>query len=203
MKVSDAIFDRRSIRHFADKEVPFERIMDCIEAASWAPSAGNLQNVRFVIVRDEKKRQMVTDACLEQQWMMQAPCHVVICSDPTDIVKIFPEQGAKYAQQTAAAAAQNFCLMATELKLGTCWVSAFDDFALARDLGVPSHVHPEVVIALGYPLESPKSSRIAVDLITFFESWGARVGKRKGIVESATHSIQKKLKSLNKKGMLP
>lgn len=190
MKVIDAIFSRRSVREFKDKDVPFEKIMDCVEAASWAPSAGNLQNVRFVIVRNEKSKRAVTSASYDQQWLMQAPCLVVVCNDPSDVVKSFPDDGERFASHAAAASAMNFMLAAQELGLSTCWVGAFDSFALSRDLNIPNSVIPEIVIAVGYAFESPKSSRLSPELLVHFDSWGTKTSKGIGVIHSVKQSVK-------------
>ena len=53
MKIIDIIKKRRSIREFLDKQVEFHKIVDVIEAGMHAPSAGNLQNWKFIIVKDK------------------------------------------------------------------------------------------------------------------------------------------------------
>src|SRR3990172_5223540 len=52
MNVFDAMKGRQSIRKFRKDPVPREQILRMVEAATWAPSAGNTQNVRFLVVED-------------------------------------------------------------------------------------------------------------------------------------------------------
>ena len=52
------IFDsRHSIRDYQDKDVSYDLIGELIDSARKAPSSGNVQNWRFIIVKD-KKREM-------------------------------------------------------------------------------------------------------------------------------------------------
>lgn len=54
MKVSEAIAERRSIRAFLDTPVPVETLRDVFEQASRAPSGGNVQPWKIVILSAEK-----------------------------------------------------------------------------------------------------------------------------------------------------
>ena len=80
MEVFDTIFSRRSIRKFITKPVEEEKILRIIDAARWAPSAGNLQDWHFIIVRDEGRKFQVSEAALGQYWIARAPVVIVICS---------------------------------------------------------------------------------------------------------------------------
>ena len=51
--VERAIFERRSNRLFKDKKVPQELIHRILEAGRFAPSAGNCQPYKFVVVQDQ------------------------------------------------------------------------------------------------------------------------------------------------------
>ncbi|GAB4232929.1 MAG: nitroreductase family protein [Deltaproteobacteria bacterium] len=54
MDVFDAMKGRQSIRKFRKDPVPRELILRMAEAASWAPTAGNSQNYRFIAVQDKE-----------------------------------------------------------------------------------------------------------------------------------------------------
>lgn len=51
MDVLEAIKGRRSVRAFKSEDVPLEIVEKLIDAARWAPSAGNIQPWEFIIVR--------------------------------------------------------------------------------------------------------------------------------------------------------
>ncbi len=204
MNSSRAIRSRRSVRKFLDKAVPFDRLMDCIDAGNWAPSAGNLQNVRFLIVEKEETKQLLANACFDQQWMVTAPYIIVLCNDPKEVLLQFGDRGEKYASQAAAAAAMNIMIEAYDHGLATCWVGAFDEHAIRRALNMPEEIIPEIIIPIGFAAEAPHSSRVSADLITFFEEWGKRLRPgHRGIIRDLAHAASKKLKSLGKKGSIP
>jgi len=54
MDVFMAMKGRQSIRKFRKEAVPKEQILRMVEAASWAPTAGNSQNFRFIVVQDKE-----------------------------------------------------------------------------------------------------------------------------------------------------
>ncbi len=60
------IIERRSIRKYADKDIPDDDIRKMIEAATWAANAGNKQGWYFIAIKNkellEKMRQKVFDA---------------------------------------------------------------------------------------------------------------------------------------------
>lgn len=59
----DVLRRRRSIRagFLKDKPVPEELIQGVLEAARWAPSAGNSQPWEFVVIRDLKTREKISE----------------------------------------------------------------------------------------------------------------------------------------------
>ena len=64
MDLFDIITKRRSIRTFKKQEVPQATIEKLIEAARWAPSAGNVQPWAFVVVNSQKTKQRPCDGSL-------------------------------------------------------------------------------------------------------------------------------------------
>jgi nitroreductase len=53
-EVEATIFARRSVRNYRDKQVPEHLVRRVLEAGRYAPSAGNGQPWRFVVVRDPR-----------------------------------------------------------------------------------------------------------------------------------------------------
>ena len=80
MDLFDAVEARCSIRNYRPDPVPEEKLMRIMEAARLAPSAGNIQEWRFVIVTDAEKRQALAEAANGQQFLAQAPVVIVACA---------------------------------------------------------------------------------------------------------------------------
>ena len=65
VSLHEAIFTTRSMRHLKPDPVPREDLEYVIEAATMAPSAGNLQLWAFVVVTDEQVRKQIASAYRE------------------------------------------------------------------------------------------------------------------------------------------
>jgi nitroreductase len=172
MEVSKTIRERRSVRKYLPKNVPLKQILEVIDSAHYAPSSGNLQNWDFIIIQSKETKCKISEACLNQDWMIDAPVHIVICSDRERLQSFYERHKNTYSIQNCALAAQNLMLRAHSLKLGTCFVSCFSKTALKRILNIPTD--PEAVITLGYPSEKPIAKRSNLENCTFFETHGNR-----------------------------
>ncbi|MCB0477271.1 MAG: nitroreductase family protein [Crocinitomicaceae bacterium] len=58
---------RRSLREFSDKEVPFEVIENIIKTASTAPSGAHKQPWTFCIVKDQEMKRKIREAAEEEE----------------------------------------------------------------------------------------------------------------------------------------
>ena len=56
MNVFDCIRTRRSVRKYKDKQVPWDNVVEILQAGKYAPFAGNIFNVKFIVVKNEAKR---------------------------------------------------------------------------------------------------------------------------------------------------
>ncbi|MCF7862255.1 nitroreductase family protein [Candidatus Woesearchaeota archaeon] len=177
MDVLNCIKTRRSIRKYLDKPVPWDDVVTIVEAGKEAPTAGNLQNFKFIICVDAGKRQSLARASLDQTWMQDAPVHIVICSIPEKASMFYGIRGERlYSIQNCAAAAENMLLVAHSLGLGGCWVGAFEE-ELVRDIcGIDVNGRPQIILTIGYPDETPpRPAKFKLVDVTFLEKWWGRV----------------------------
>ena len=65
MELLDAITARRSVRKYADREVPRELLEEVLTAACWAPSADNAQPWYFVALTKPEDIELLRET-LEQ-----------------------------------------------------------------------------------------------------------------------------------------
>ena len=156
MDVFEAIKSRRSIRTYTREEVPEEDVEKLIEAARWAPSAGNIQPWEFIIVRDTATKRRLSAAALDQTFIEEAPVVIVVCANTMESRWGYGSRGVNlYCLQDTAAAIQNILLAACALGLGTCWVGAFQEEEARAALKVPRGVRPIAIIPVGHPAERP------------------------------------------------
>ena len=178
MEVMDAIRTLRSVRKYLDVPVEMGKISVVLEAGRLSMSAGNLQNWRFILVREPDKRKEMADACLQQYWMERAPVHIVIVSDTKRVTDFYGVRGERlYAVQNCAIAMENMMLAAHDLGLGVCWVGAFDEGVVSRIIAIPETSRPQAILTLGYPDEIPKEQiKYRIENVAYIEKYGNRIG---------------------------
>lgn len=156
MEVFEAIRARRSVRRYARDPIPDGVLEELLSAAILAPSAGNAQPWRFIVVRDQKLKEGLVSAAYGQGFLAEAPAVIVVCADLERARRAYRERGETlYCLQDTAAATQNLLLAATAKGLGTCWVGAFDEGKVAKVLQLPKGLRPVVLIPVGKPAETP------------------------------------------------
>jgi nitroreductase len=79
MKVMDAVVERRSIRRYKPDEIPPHVLDKLLTAMRLAPSGGNRQLWKFIVVRDENTKASLADACQWGRFLGQAPLVIVAC----------------------------------------------------------------------------------------------------------------------------
>jgi len=156
LEVFEAIKTRRSIRAFTQEEVSDREIEKILDAARWAPSAGNIQPWIFVVVRNPKMKRRLSEAALNQSFIEEAPVVIVVCADQERAGRGYGSRGVNlYCIQDTAAATENILLAARALGLGACWVGAFDEEEVGRILKAPREVRPVAIVPIGRPAEKP------------------------------------------------
>jgi len=177
MELDKCIKTRRSIRKYQQKEVPWDLVSKILDAGRLAPSAGNLQNWKFIVVLDAGKREKIAEACLHQLWVAKAPVHIVIVAEPKASERYYGTRGERmYSVQNCAAAAQNMLLMAHGLGLGACWVGAFDERMVGKVVGLPDEVRAQIVVTLGYPAEEiAEPAKYPIENVCYFNRWRGKV----------------------------
>lgn len=151
MDAYEAIFKRYCVRSYKDRAVPDDAIERMLNAAVAAPSAGNLQSWRFVVVKDPGLKEDLAGAA-GQRFVSRCSHLIVVCADLETAESRYGRRGRElYCLQDTAAAMQNLFLAATVEGLAACWVGAFDEGEVARVLGLPSRFRPVAMMPVGYP----------------------------------------------------
>ncbi|MBO3763215.1 MAG: nitroreductase family protein [Thermoproteota archaeon] len=173
MDVIEAIKTRRSIRSYEKESISEEDLSKILEAATWAPSAGNLNPWEFVVIRDEEKKRKLSRAAFGQYFISESPVVVVVCANVTRTSSVYGERGRRlYCIQDCAAATQNLLLAAHSLSYGACWVGAFDDQEVIKLLKLPSNVIPLAIVPIGKPKERPVAPRrLPLSKVVHYETY--------------------------------
>ncbi len=196
MEARDCINTRRSIRKYLQKPVEFDKVTAILEAATKAPSAGNTQDYRFIVITDKDLIGKIAEHCTEQYWITTAPLIIVVCADLEKAKAHYGIRGERlYTTQNAAAAIQNMLLTAHNLELGSCWVGSFDEDYVNDLLGIPGHARPQAIIPIGYPDEEPREKEEKpIEDMVFFNSYGNKIENMHFVTQEYNKEISKMLK---------
>ncbi len=174
MELDNTLNMRFSVRSFTDRKVDPDSITRLLEAGGKAPSAGNLQDWRFIVVTDEGKKEEIARACMDQAWIGQAAVLIVVCSDLTNLRRFYNERAEVYGIEDCSAATANILLKATDLGINTTWVSAFDEDEIAIILRTPDSYKIVSVIAAGYSDETKdEKEKHDIRTLTYYEQYGS------------------------------
>lgn len=177
MDAIECMKSRRTIRKYLKIPVEWDKVSDILDCGRLAPSAGNLQNWKFIIITDDNEKIPIAEACVQQLWVAKAPVIIVVVAEPDKGKRFYGMRGERlYSTQNCAAAAQNMLNAAHALGLGGCWVGAFDEDMIKRALGMPEEVRPQIVLTFGYPNEKvPKPRKFPLEVVAYRRKWRGRV----------------------------
>ena len=168
--------NRRSIRDFQDREVPLSVLKEIIQDTCLAPTAGNGQPCRFVLIRDrpcmqrlsdESKKNLLADltqnpaSTLKKYEATLRDDHFNVFYNAPCLVYIVGPKDIRSLDVDVALTVSYFMFSATSRGLGTCWValgSQIRDRKTLDDIGVPADCRIVAPIIVGYPTSIPDAS---------------------------------------------
>lgn len=160
---------RYSVRAYKPDPVEEEKLQQVLEAARLAPTAGNQQPFRFIVIHTRGKETEL-GKIYHRPFFVQAP--IVICACGILNQARVRRDGKLTYHIDVAIAMDHLTLAAADLGLGTCWIGAFDNVAASEYLGLPEGVEPIVFTPLGYPDDHPKpKKRKPMDEFMHYERW--------------------------------
>lgn len=169
MKVLREIMERYSCRAYQDKPIEQEVLDRIIEAARLAPSARNMQEWRFVFVRDAKLRQQLQVAANNQPFVAQAPVVIAACAENADYTM---RCGQKAGPIDVAIALEHIALQAAAEGLATCWIGSFYPEQVRQILGIPDNIAVIELMTLGYPADHARpKNRVPAEKIACYDRW--------------------------------
>jgi nitroreductase len=196
MSLFDAIHSQRAVRHFSAQPVSDGAVETMLHAAICAPSGGNRQPWRFVVIRDaDIKRRLgqwyqaawqAATADMEPltqpyrhgaelaQQMAIVPVLILACIDHGDAG---PGLGPVTRGASIYPAVQNLLLAARALGLGTVLTTLHTQYEseIKALLHIPDTVETAALIPVGYPAEGVRfghARRRPLSEVVFHERWG-------------------------------
>jgi nitroreductase len=180
--VHELILRRRSGRAIASDPVDRATIETMLEAARWAPSSGNAQPWRFVVVDEQPALQQARNALKpgNQTWAASAPILFIICANPADDYDV---NGQQLYLFDSGLAVQNLLLQGIHLGLVVHPMAGWDEDAMRQAIALPLPHRIMCVVAAGYPApitvlsedlqkrETAVRSRKELAEIRYFNRW--------------------------------
>lgn len=149
MKFINLVQDRYSVRKFGDKAVEDEKLDLVLKAGQLAPTAGNLQPQRILVIKSSEALEKLKK-CTPCHF--NAPVALLVCYDNTVSAKRGYD-GYNTGEADASIVATHLMLQIAELGLGSTWVANFDPAAVRKEFSLPEHFAPVALFPMGYPAE--------------------------------------------------
>ncbi len=196
--ILEVIKSRRTIRSFAPKFVRWELIAKVIDAARHAPSCGNLQNWKFIVVIEPGGKEVLAKLANEQYDLTAAGALIVVCGEPDKAERYYGMRGERlYTIQNCAAAMENMLLEAHSLGLGGRWIGAFDESEVQALLRIPEEVRVQAIIAIGYPKEiPPRPPKYPLEHMVYFGRWRGRYRDIDKYMHDISNIMERKFRAI-------
>ena len=174
MDALQAIFTRRSTRHYLPEPVEQEKLDMIIEAARRAPSGGNSRTNHFFVIRDRGTLQKLisltekafaameitedTYISLKHSIAASKKGGYIFCYDAPVLIVAANRKDYGNNMADCACAIENMMIAANALDLGSCWINQLrwlnedpDLLAAMRELGMKEDERVYGSVIIGYP----------------------------------------------------
>lgn len=182
MTIFEAIRTRRAVKKFDPHHVMSEQeIKELLSLAMEAPTAYNIQNWRFLLVRNPEIRKQVRAAAWDQEQATDASLLIVMCADlsswkdrperywvnTTQATRDFilpaihnyydgkPQVIRDEAMRSCGLAGQTIMLAAKAMGLDSCPMDGFDFDAVGKIIQLPKDHVISFMIAVGKKIQEP------------------------------------------------
>lgn len=81
MDLLELISNRKSVRNYSDKHIPDEDLRTILEAGRLAPSWMNVQSWKFILVKSQENKDLLSELSIGQQQVKNADALIVCVAD--------------------------------------------------------------------------------------------------------------------------
>lgn len=192
MNTFDAITQRRSVKHYdTSHRMSEEEIERLLSFAVLSPSAFNIQNWRFVVVRDVELRRQIRAVAWDQAQVTDASLFIVLCGDlrswekqperywrdaPVEVSNfLVPAIDSYYrghdqvqrdeAMRSCGIAAQTLMLAAKSMGYDSCPMDGFDFDAVGKLINLPDDHVVTMFLTIGKGIQEawPRGGQLPLD----------------------------------------
>lgn len=173
--VLDVLYNRTSLRVYDDSEITKEEENAIVKSAIQAPTAGNQMLYSMIIIRDQKKKDKLSELCDHQPFIAKAPLVIIFVADHHKWFDYFEKNGVKefseshnlcfeapqesdllLAIEDTMAAAQNSVIAAESMGIGSCYIGdIIENFEEVQELlQLPQYTFPIGMLCYGHYKEN-------------------------------------------------
>ena len=200
MDTLTAIKERRSIKKYdPNHKMTDAEIKDLMECALLSPTSFNMQNWRFVVVKNQETKEKLKKASFNQAQVSDASIVILICGDlkaseknpqrywrntpekvQEQIVPMIsgfyddkPQLQRDEVMRSSGMAGQNIMLGAKAMGYDTCAMIGFDKDKVAEIVNLPSDYVLSYMIVVGKAIApaNPRSGQLDFSEVVFFDSF--------------------------------
>ena len=200
MNTFDAIKERRSVKHYdPNHELSDEEIEKLMSLAILSPTSFNIQNWRFVLVKDPEIRKKIRSASWDQSQVTDASLLLVICADlkswkknPEQYWKnapkeaqdfLVPAMGSFYegkdqlqrdeAMRSCGIAAQTLMLTVKSMGYDSNPMIGFDPEKVAEIINLPDDHVISLMMVIGKQIQPamPRGGQLSLSDVVFTDSF--------------------------------
>ena len=194
METKDAITKRRSVKHFdPSHRLTESEVTELLSLAALSPTAFNIQQWRFVTVKDSDLRDKIREVSWDQSQVTDSSLFIILCADlkaweksPNRYWKNAPEEVQKFmlpaidsyyrekdqvqrdeVMRSCGIAAQTLMLSAKAMGYDSCPMDGFDFSAVAKLIKLPDDHAIAMFVAIGKGLTdaSPRAGQLPLNEI--------------------------------------
>ncbi|VAW82193.1 Oxygen-insensitive NAD(P)H nitroreductase / Dihydropteridine reductase [hydrothermal vent metagenome] len=200
METKEAIRARRAVKHFdPEHQMTEEEITELLSLAVLSPTAFNIQNWRFVVVRDTELRQKIRAVAWNQEQVTDTSLFIVLCADlkawekqPDRYWKNAPKEVQDFmlpaidsyyrgreqvqrdeAMRSCGIVAQTLMLTAKSLGYDSCPMDGFDFDEVAKLIKLPEDHVIAMFVAIGKGTKEawPRPGQLSLDDVVIAETF--------------------------------
>lgn len=200
METIQAIEKRRSVKHYdPNHQMTEQEVEKLISLAMLTPTAFNIQNFRFVLVKDQELRKQIREVAWGQAQVTDASLLIILCADlkawdndpqrywkyaPKEVQDILVPAISKYydandavqrdeAMRSCGLAAQTIMLAATAMGYDTCPMDGFDFEQVGKLINLPDDhiISMFVVVGKGVKDPWPRPGQLAFDEVVVHDKF--------------------------------
>jgi nitroreductase len=161
MEFNHLVSNRREITSFLDQSIPNEIIEKILETAWLAPTGNNLPSREFIVVKDQRMLNYLSNTTPYVPWLKEANCAIVITGRPTI---------SKYWIQDSSIASGYLWLAAVDNGLGCAFGAVFNavdeveseqrETYVKEALHIPKDRRVLAILGLGYEKQKPNKKEL-------------------------------------------